>query len=510
LDNISPADAGNYTLCVTNDYGSIESTDAVLTVIASVAPVITRQPRSLEVAEGVNTWMSVAATGTPDPWYFWTKEGTPPPPPPGPFSPPLIISSYPQRLFYNVTTNDAGIYFAIVTNYAGGGASQDALLTVLPAITNVGSWNQDAEDIFVTNGVAFLARGTNGLAILNVSNPASPQLLGSCGTPGYASAVRVSGGFAFIADGSGLEIISVINPANPTLVGSYETPGDASDVAVRSNLVYLAEGNAGLLILNVSNSVSPSPVGSYSTNFYAVHICLSGNLAYLTSFGSAIGIGSNNWVDGMLILDVSNPAKPTQVAHWGGSAGTVAAHDQLLFAGTSVISVTNPSQPTVIGYLDYDFTNNPFAYLFSANDLQVVNDLLYVASSFDGQMQLFAFDVRDPSEPIPVGYYTAEGNGTAFWVNGNYVYIVGYDSPLEIIKTPFDPSPIMTPTLSVSAGVRLRIQGQRGRHYNVEYTDQLIGAQWQMLQTILLTNDNAVVEVPSGPAARFFRLKQLD
>jgi len=518
LNNISPADAGSYTLYVTNDYGCVESSNAVLTVIASVAPVITRQPRSLEVAAGVNTWMSVGATGIPGPWYIWAREGSPPALPPSPIPLPISLNSNPQDLFKSVTTNDAGVYFVTVTNYAGSVVSQDALLTVLPAITNVGSWNQDAEDIFVTNGLAFLARGTNGLAILNVNNPASPQLLGSCGTLGYALAVRASGNLAFVAEGSaGLQIISITNPSNPTLVGGYNTPGYTRDVAVRSNLVYVADGSAGLLILNVSNPASPSLVGSYVTNISADYVCLSGNYAIVSSPYSGIVFGTNVAnVAGLFVVNVSDPAHPSETGRLSLGIGHLTSCNLYVFGiaqnSMQLIAITNPTQPAVIGsFNSYPSTNFP-PHGISVSDVRMVNDLAYVVGNSGGQSQLYVLDVRDPSEPIPVGYYTDAGQPAALAVDGNQVYFSGYESPLEIVETPFNTSPVAAPKLSVSAqaGVNLHIQGRRGLHYNVEYTDQLNSAQWQMLQTILLTNNNAIIQVPSGPAARFFRLKQLD
>src|ERR1039458_7353242 len=322
LTNISLADAGSYTLVVSNSLDGIESSNAVLTVILSVAPVITRHPRSLEVAEGVNTWMEVEATGTPDPHYTWTRIGDTPPPPGGG----VPGHSVPTRTFNNVTTNDSGVYFATAQNYGGVAVSRDALLTVLPPLSVKGSWGQGAEDIFVTNGLAFLAQGTNGLAIVSVSNPASPQLLGSFNTAGYASAMRVSGSLVFVADGSaGLQIISVTNPSNPVLVGSYNTAGNAADVAVRSNLVFVADGNAGLLILNVSNPAAPTVKDSYSTNLSPSHVCLSGNYAYLTAPFSGIGPGSNHWVSGMLVMDISNPAQPAEVGRFEIGVGALDA-----------------------------------------------------------------------------------------------------------------------------------------------------------------------------------------
>jgi hypothetical protein len=509
LTNISLADAGSYTLVVSNSLDGIESSNAVLTVILSVAPVITRHPRSLEVAEGVNTWMEVEATGTPDPHYTWTRIGDAPPPPGGG----VPGHSVPTRIFNNVTTNDAGFYFATAQNYGGVAASRDALLTVLPSMSLKGSWGQGAVDIFVTNGLAFLAQGTNGLAILSVSNPASPQLLGSCDTAGYASAVRVSGSLAFVADGSaGLQIISVTNPSNPVLVGSYNTAGYAADVAVRSNLAFVADGNAGLLILNVSNPAAPTVKGSYSTNLSLFHVCLSGNLAYVTSPEPAIHPGSNYWVGGMLVLDVSNSAQPAEVGRFGTGFGTLDARDQLVFTGTSVISVTNPAQPGVIGSFAYHFTNFPPIFRFSADDVHVLNDLVYVTDSSGDQVQLFVFNVHDPVQPIPVGYFTASGHAGTLWVDGNYVYVAGYDSPLLIIETPFNPQPVSLPALSLAVqnGMKLQLHGRRGLHYSVEYADGLAGFPWQPLQTVLLTNETSVIEVPSSSGMRFFRLRQLD
>ena len=178
------ADAGSYALVVSNSFGSIESTNAVLTVIQPVAPTITNQPRSLDVATGVNTWMTVGATGVPAPSYAWTDASLPPAPP-SQFPPiPPVNNPSGTKSFKNVTATNAGVYYATASNYGGQAVSQEALLTVLPAITNAATWNQDAVDLFVTNGLAFLARGTNGLAILSVTNPASPQLLGTFPTTG--------------------------------------------------------------------------------------------------------------------------------------------------------------------------------------------------------------------------------------------------------------------------------------------------------------------------------------
>ncbi|MDB6111934.1 MAG: repeat protein [Pedosphaera sp.] len=516
LTNVFLTDAGNYTVVVSNGVGSVESTQAVLTVVASVAPVFTRQPHSLEVVEGTKTWLTSAATGDPTPGYFWTKVGTVPPtnaPGPGPFPPQLIPFEQATRLFTNVVATNAGIYHVRASNYGGDTVSQDALLTVLPPMQQLGSWFQGAADVFVTNGLAYLAQGNSGLGILSVSNPAAPMLLGGYNTPGSASAVCVVGGTAYVADyNGGLQIISVTNPFNPVRLGGYVTSGFARDVVVRSNLAFVAEGVSGLQILNVSNPAAPFLVGSYLTNSAADRICLSGNLAYVGSLGAAIGTGSW-WTNGLVVLDVFNPAQPVIVGRIPDEVAGMVVRGNFLFAavgqGVKVIDVSNLAIPQVVHWPSWEF----LPVTFFAHDIQVIQNLAYVAGSDGVVAGLRVFDIRAPDDPIPVGTFSTAGSADSVWVEGNLVYMTGAAGSLNVIQTPFDTRPVMPAQLSLSkqAGLSLHLQGRRGLHYSVEATDNLSVPNWQPLQTILATNESSVISVPAVPAGgRFFRARQVD
>jgi Uncharacterized conserved protein len=508
LANVAFVDAGNYTLFVTNAYGSVESSNAVVTILPSTAPIITRQPRSLEVAAGVTTWISAVGTGAPGPKYRWTQAGVTPPPPSSPGFPPLPPTGYffpaNYRPFSSVSNSNAGIYSVSVTNIAGAVVSRDALLTVLPAITNKSSWWQGAMDLFVTNDLVFLAQGSSGFSILSVSNLATPIMLGGYNTPGTASAVWVSGGLAYVADGAaGLQVFKVSNPFAPALLGTYNTAGYAYDVTVHGNLAYIADSSDGLVILDVNNPASPSLVGSYATNSFSFQrVCVSGNHAFVSSPS----------LPGMLVIDVTDAAHPFEVGRLTAEISDLTVRDQTVFAvgydGLMIISITNIAQPTLLSA----FTGYPgLSTSLSFNAVQVVNDLVYAAGTFS-PMKLYVFDVRGLQEPIPVGYYTNNGNAQTLWVEGNRVYVSGTDGALEILETPFNTQPVSPPALSLAAqnGMKLLINGKRGLHYEVEYADGLSGFPWQPLQTILLTNQLQTVEVPSETGMRFFRLKQLD
>jgi hypothetical protein len=503
LPNISHDAAGSYSVVVTNEWGSIESSNAVLTVLPSVAPVLTKHPRSLEVAAGVNTWLSANATGVPEPRYDWTKVGAPSSP------------GSDKKWLDNVTSDDAGIYFARAANVAGQAVSREALVTVLPPVSVTGSWWYGAEDIWVTNGLAFLAQGSAGLSIISVSNPASAVMLGGYNTPGTALSVHVSGDLAFVADGSaGLQIVDVGNPHSPVLAGAFNTPGYARQVAVRGNLAFVADGSAGLLILDVGDPTAPSMVSGYKTDFNADCLTVAGDFVFVSSPYLQIG-GAN--VRGFFVIDVSNPAEPVEVGRLTVGFSKLVCRGPYVFGidsyrSMSVVSVADPAQPTVIGSFSYyNGTNRP-PWFISAYDIRVANYRVYLAGYSDEQLHLYILDVRDPTEPIPVGYFSAPGRARTLAVDGPCVYLADWDSPVLILETPFENDPEIPPRLSIFRAdeLQLRLHGKPGRHYSIEHAGGLSGFPWHPLGDVFLTNSTTLLPVPVDEPMRFFRFREMD
>ena len=108
-----------FTVVVTNSVGSVTSSGAALTVNAAVvAPAITTQPTSLDVAPGNTATFTVTATGTTL-IYQWKKGGTD--------IPGATSSSY---AISNTTSANDGVYSVVVSNSAGTVTSSNATLTV--------------------------------------------------------------------------------------------------------------------------------------------------------------------------------------------------------------------------------------------------------------------------------------------------------------------------------------------------------------------------------------------
>ena len=126
ITNAQPADsasASGYTVVITNLYGSITSSPAVLTISASaVAPSITG-PNNQTVIQGNTATFTASVAGNPVPAVQWQTGGTNIP---GATSTTLVVNSvqYPA--------NDQQVYSIIATNTAGSVTNSATLTVIVP------------------------------------------------------------------------------------------------------------------------------------------------------------------------------------------------------------------------------------------------------------------------------------------------------------------------------------------------------------------------------------------
>ena len=235
----------------------------------------------------------------------------------------------------------------------------------------------------VVGNIAYVSDGSQGLKIIDVSNPSDPQLIGSLDTFD-ARGIDIAEGLAYIADKqAGLKIIDVSDPTSPTLLGSLGT-SNAVRVKIVGELVYLADNEGGLKVIDVSNPNFPDLIKSFDT-YWAKDLKIVGELAYIA-----------DWDAGLKIIDISDPEEPILL----GSLDTYKARgveivEDLAYiadwdAGLKIIDVSDPTSPILLGSLE---TNR-------AIDLKVLGSLAYVADANSG---LKVIDVSDPYSPSLLG-----------------------------------------------------------------------------------------------------------
>ncbi|GEM_PF-644593 len=194
--------AGNYSVVVTNDYGSVTSSPAILTVFTT-PPGISSQPTSQLVPGGSNATFSVVASGSPPFSYQWLFNGATMD---GQTNSILSLSS--------VTTNLAGAYGVWVSSPYGSVTSHIATLTVgwLPTITS-----QPTNQTLLSGSRALMVAGVSGVGPLtfqwqlngtNLPNNLITTIAGNgtsgfAGDGGIATTGKVNFPYGVAADGAG-------------------------------------------------------------------------------------------------------------------------------------------------------------------------------------------------------------------------------------------------------------------------------------------------------------------
>ena len=114
LTNVQAADAGTYSVVVTNAYGTANSQGASLTVDSN--PLLLAQPVSVLISPGTTTNFEVLADG-PELSYQWRHDGM------------VVPGGTGSALTINGTAGSQGGYLAVISNFAGVVTSATATLS---------------------------------------------------------------------------------------------------------------------------------------------------------------------------------------------------------------------------------------------------------------------------------------------------------------------------------------------------------------------------------------------
>ncbi len=278
-----------------------------------------------------------------------------------------------------------------------------------------------ANNVDISGNIAYVAAGSTGLQVVDVSDRRAPRIIGSLDTPGNANDVRVVGNRAYVADGSaGLRIVDISNPASPVPLGSLDTAGEANDVVVVGNLAYIADGPAGLQIIDVSDPVVPRLIGTLDTPGIARGVDVSGNVAVIADGNS------------LRIVDVGSPSSP--VAR--GSLTTTDARDVTVegtiayladFSGSlKTIDFSTPTAPRLLAT-----TTQALGGILT--DVAKVREFVFGADVFfvNGVPIVNVNDPANPSVRARLDFPARDDNGTGIAVDNQFVYLTADHSIQE-------------------------------------------------------------------------------
>lgn len=130
ITGLSLNDFGNYQVVVSNAFGIVTSSNAVLA--AAVPPFITTQPQNVSTTTGGNASFSATAGGSQPLGYRWQFNGVNLPNGITPWNSVIQGATTPNLSLSAVTTNETGFYQVVVTNNFGSVTSSVANLNVSP------------------------------------------------------------------------------------------------------------------------------------------------------------------------------------------------------------------------------------------------------------------------------------------------------------------------------------------------------------------------------------------
>ncbi|MCK4251080.1 T9SS type A sorting domain-containing protein, partial [candidate division WOR-3 bacterium] len=308
---------------------------------------------------------------------------------------------------------------AVNGNYAYG-AADDAGLVIINITDPNNAYIEGTLDtpagfqgVDISGNYVYIADFPFSTKMIDASDPANPFVIGEYQDfVSFAADVAVSGNYAYVAHrADGLRIVDVSNPYFPGEVGFWDTPYMARGVAVLDSYAYVADGESGLRIIDITNPFSPYEVGYCDTIGWVEHVTVSGDYAYLACGNSGF----------LKIIDISNPAIPLLVSSLLATGGSrIVKHGKYVYAGRSIIDVSNPYAPFEIGRFP------------GVNGIAVSDNYLYTA-----YYSFCVFDVSDHSSPILLSSLD-EIYGPDIALQDNYAFVGGNVDVIDITD-PFNP-----------------------------------------------------------------------
>ncbi len=214
---------------------------------------------------------------------------------------------------------------------------------------------------------------------------------------------------------------------NCRLKGHIDTEGTSHNVVVSGYYAYVAAGIDGLIIVDVSDPANPWEKGRFDDSGGAYDVAVAGDYAYV-AWGTR----------GLVILDIRDKSDPKEKARCdpsssGEAQGIDVVGDYVYLAktdaGVYILDVSDPGDPEVVGHYNAKY----------AMDVVVKGDHAFVANYDKG---LLVLDISDKSDPQRVGSLDTDDHAWNLAVEGDHAYVADRNTGLVImdISSPESPS----------------------------------------------------------------------
>ena len=143
-------------------------------------------------------------------------------------------------------------------------------------------------------------------------------------------------------------------------------------MAIMNSYAYVADGEGGLRVLDVRDPAAPTEVGHFATTGRATGVAVRGSLAYVYDYVDHEGMT-------LCVVDVSNPAAPVGVATYSAAqlrpviGGDSLEAELSHLAGLPLVGMSKGAMAAEIAY-----------FAMAGQDIAVAGDLAYAIAGESG------------------------------------------------------------------------------------------------------------------------------
>ncbi len=259
-----------------------------------------------------------------------------------------------------------------------------------------------------------------GFSVWDISDPVDVQYLGGFTRQfeeGYQERLVYRDGYVYVAAYSnGLQIIDVSDPEHPAIIAQQKTSGYAWELAIKKNAVFIMDFFS-MSIMDITHKDAPL-VKTHFDALFALDIAIQDDFAYL------------GYVDGLMVLDIRDPFNPVIVSDigptGGGTAEAIAIEDHYAFVGhntyVEIYDISIPLHPIQISF--FTPPGHPRKLIVDGNFLYTVLD----------ENGFLVTNITDPTHPVVVDHVNPSIWGTRedVLIDGNELYLCDWDHGLVI------------------------------------------------------------------------------
>jgi hypothetical protein len=338
-----------------------------------------------------------------------------------------LLMSFPASAEWRVTGRIGGLITAVANDgtlaYVAVGSRVNVYDVTDPAVPiEVASspfFADDVTDIVLDDSRAYVAAGTAGVYIIDISVRDTLGVIGHWDSPGSAEGIALDGTWIYVADGPfGLHVVDASDPAVPTPAGSAFDTKFAFDVALHDRYAFVAAADAGLLVADVSDRSELREVAVMDTPGYARNLTIAGTTLYL----------ADQW-GGVRVVAIATPFRPRELAtiplpSWAFAVSVSGStlHVASGARGYHTFDVSDPSDPREAG-------SHP---LTQALSWQVAgpSDFVFVGVRTDG---VHLFDGTQPGAPRQLGRIAPLMRAGSVALRGDVAYVSTAERDIRVL-----------------------------------------------------------------------------